>query len=84
MARAGRGARPCGARRSAELTDPWTGSDRLHEAEGEAQTSGTCGGKKAEPRGERGGRAPGERSGGTRGSGEAGPRRAGSEEAELN
>lgn len=47
MARAGRGARPRGAGRSARLKDPQTGSDRLRggcwrEAEGQARTSGAC------------------------------------------
>lgn len=75
MARARRGARPSGAPRSAELTDRWTGSDRLPEAEGEARTSGACGGKKAGPRGDRGGRAPGGSGrSGPRGTAEAGPR----------
>lgn len=74
MATAGRGARPCGARRSAGLTDRWTGSDRLREAEGEAQTSGACGGREGRVRGsEEAGLRGGERRPGPGGE-EAGPR----------
>ena len=71
MARAGRGARPRGAGRSARLKDPQTGSDRLRggcwrEAEGEARTSGACWreGKRRRWEGEtgrRGGPGPGGR-----------------------
>lgn len=81
MARARRGARPCGARRSARLTDRRTGSDRLREAEGEARTSGTCGGRGGRAPRDGGGRAPPPRDGGGRAPGteEAGP--PGTEEA---
>lgn len=54
MAKARRGARPCGAWRSAGLSDRWTGSDPSRAAaEGEARTSGACGAGEAGPPGGR-------------------------------
>ena len=67
MARVRRRARPCGAWRSAGLTDRWTGSGPQREAEGKARTSGACGG--------RGGWAPGREEIGPREEGTGSPGR---------